>query len=331
VSQSGAPALKHFFGYKLRLVIRLSSNGPALGAEEERHLSPEELVEVEPKDLRADLIILPSGQKVGELSDALIRWTHPAGCIYFMDGKAPESPPGFEVTPVPGLLRKKAATSPREYGEDYLARWGDTDFMKNSELAAAQILKHLPGHKTKKTVRVLDVGCLNGYIMESLRRSGVRHVFGTDISYDLAVRHQVNPYHLAAIKVEDFLENSYPHGFSDMTICMEVLEHISPESTNRFVRELRRVTANEGVVLVSTSEDWEVDATHVNCRNRAEWYYIFSRHGLLPRGSQVIFPGFNSFVLKPSHPITTQLYRVYAWLRFKVTGPLAPPVARRKT
>jgi SAM-dependent methyltransferase len=198
------------------------------------------------------------------------------------------------------LFQKPSGSTPEEYGQNYIDRWGETDWLANAKLAAQQMLEHIPPHLDKKSMKVIDVGCLNGYIMESLRQGGVKEIFGTDISYFLAVEKNLNPEFLTGITVGDFSQNNYPSAAFDVVVCMEVLEHIPPEVTQKFVAELARITKPDGILLISTSEDWQADDTHINCRNRAEWYYEFGRVGLVPHGSQVIFPGFNSFVVRPA-------------------------------
>ena len=57
----------------------------------------------------------------------------------------------------------------------------------------------------------------------------------------------------------------------------------------------------EGLVVVSTSEDPEVEKTYINSRGRAEWYHLFAKAGLVRTGRQEIYEGFNSFVLRRAH------------------------------
>jgi 2-polyprenyl-3-methyl-5-hydroxy-6-metoxy-1,4-benzoquinol methylase len=191
----------------------------------------------------------------------------------------------------PGLSRTP-------YDSDYIGRWGDIDFLANWRVATQQILTHLPRGVSPREVVILDVGCMNGYMMESLRLAGVEHTFGCDISPTMAFDHCVNRWHWPAIRCFDFCENDYPGGIADMVLCMEVLEHVPRHKTSRFIAELARVLKPTGVLLASISEDWLIDDTHINCRSRISWYAAFARAGLLPHGKQVVFPGFNSFVLR---------------------------------
>ncbi|NHC12717.1 class I SAM-dependent methyltransferase [Motilibacter deserti] len=260
--------------------------------------TPGELASPDPL-LRFDLVVLADAD--GADGPLLHRLTHEAGFVHCPSLEAGTmTASGFEPAGAAGLWVKRGDPGPEEYGDDYLARWGDNDFLANAEVTAGDILAHLPAGHDASSVRVLDVGCLNGYVMESLRRAGVVHVYGTDISYPLAITHTVDRYHLPAITVGDFTSNDYPSAAFDLTVCMEVLEHLPPPLTEPFLVELARVTGPEGRVLVSTSEDPHVDPTHINCRRRSEWYYLFAKAGLVRTGRQVIYEGFNSFVLRPA-------------------------------
>lgn len=300
--------LEDYFNRKLRLAIFLGEDNIdlALSANSIHSFNkPEDLNSPKLAYLRADLIILNKFRtklNKDDLLTILEDYTHEAGAIYFLKENIELEKliviNNFTKTTIPHLFIKKRKSTPKEYDIEYLKRWGDTDFLKNWKLAGEQILTHIPSGMSISSVRVLDIGCLNGYIMETLRMNGVENVYGCDISYELAVNNCINKYHLPAITIGDFCENHYPDQFSDLTIAMEILEHIPPEKTDKFIYELKRVTANNGKILISTSEDMNIDPTHINCRKRSEWYYEFSKHGLVPAGKQLIFPGFNSFVFK---------------------------------
>jgi len=246
---------------KLRLVF-------LLGAKLPKNISAEIVKKINLDDgkrrpenslLRADLAIVgETSFNEHSLSKRLVQLTHEAGCVWL---EAPNDKLANELKKTgfnkiaQQLFQKKSGETPNEYGKNYIDRWGNTDWLKSAHLAASQILEHTPKNFSKRTSKILDVGCLNGYIMESLRREGLEEIYGNDISYFLAVEKQINPWFLPAITVGDFSYNNYPDGAFDMTICMEVLEHIPPAMTSRFIAELARVTKKDGVILISTSED----------------------------------------------------------------------------
>lgn len=220
----------------------------------------------------------------------------------------------------------KEAIDSSAYNDEYIARWGSTNFLANAENAADQIISRFPNNFDGNSYKVLDVGSLNGYIMESLRMAGLRNVFGTDISYSIAIKHTVNQQLFPYTRVGDFIKNDYPESYFDALICMEVLEHVNPSDTEKFVGELARVAKKNSRLLISASEDWGADDTHINCRNRTEWYTIFARHGLIPVGRQIIFPGFNSFVLqKKENSIMKFVYFAFFSVKQLFTGKMKMP------
>lgn len=281
---------------------------------------------------RADLIILgkiPNKPSPTQLK-LLAELTHEAGAILIIDEKdqnelGSDLKADFQVNQRKCYYKKKTKPSPKEYDQEYIDRWGEIDFLANAEVAAEQLIAHFPADFDKKKSTVLDVGCLNGYIMESLARAGVKRLYGTDISYSLAITNTVNRSLIPKIRIEDFLHNSYSNQAFDVTICMEVLEHIDPHTTDKFVEELVRVTKDTGRILISTSEDWDADPTHINCRNRSEWFEIFAKHGCVAVGEQVIFPGFNSFVLRKQKGASLMLSKLKSRAGVLVNGKMEPP------
>lgn len=252
--------------------------------------------------LRADLIVVNSENGGSDLAKALFESVHEAGRVLLKKSNLSMHSQlishGFVRAGSDGFYQKKEKSVPKEYSSEYLQHFGEVDFLKNWQLAGRQILDHLPQGVSAGKARILDVGCLNGYTMEILRLSGVREVYGTDISYDLAVKNCINSYHLPAVTIGDFCQNNYPDKYFDLTLAFEVLEHIPPENTEVFLNELKRVTKDSGNILITSSDDPTVDPTHVNCRKPDEWYQVFLDNGLIPGGRQEIYSGFNSFVLR---------------------------------
>ncbi len=320
-----AISLKQYFNKKLRLVIFIGDNIDKNLIDFENLIKFRNIHEITFKKLnylKADLIIINNFTYNGLLCKNICKYTHDKGHVYIYSecnaDKELKFLSDFQKTGIPKLYRKKQIKNISNiYNQRYLDKWGDCDFLTNWEEASRYILSHLPKHYNVETSRILDIGCLNGYIMESLRMAGQKNIYGCDISYDIAINNCVTDYHLSAINICDFCNNEYSDQFSDLTICMEVLEHIQPTLTEEFISEIARVTSNEGIILISTSDNPDIDITHVNCRSRIDWYKIFLKRNLIPIGRQVIFPGFNSFVLKKSNnKILLKLHKFNTLLRY---------------
>lgn len=334
MTQADQLALKKIFDKQPRLVASIGNGTLPKWLKPFRHdryIVVERFQPAPSDDLRADLIYLHDDVSLSDdLVSALETGSHDHGYICSVAALSKLTPRlkklGFRSVGSSHMLWEKTPIDISEdYGDNYLARWGDNDFMANAKIAAKQIVDKFPALHKLSSIRVIDVGSLNGYIMESLYRAGVKNIFGTDISYPIAITHAINSYHLPATRIFDFTNNTYADESFDVTVCMEVLEHIPPEITDKFVVELARITTQDGRLLISASEDWYSDDTHINCRNRAEWFSIFAQHGLVPTGEQIIFPGFNNFVLKKAHgPWQLRAAQWLSSVRFKLKGTLPP-------
>lgn len=119
----------------------------------------------------------------------------------------------------------------------------------------------------------LDAGCAMGFLVESLRKRGV-DAFGVDVSeFAIGEVHESVAEYCAVASLTEPLERSY-----DLITCIEVLEHIPAEETDRAIANLCRATDR---ILLSTTPDDFTEATHVNVRPPEEWSAALAREGFL--------------------------------------------------
>lgn len=118
---------------------------------------------------------------------------------------------------------------------------------------------------------VLDAGCAKGFLVEALRDRGVE-AWGVDISeYAIAqVRPDVRPYCRVGSLTEP-LAQQY-----DLIICIEVLEHLTPQEAEAAVKNFCQHT--DDIIFSSTPLDYK-EATHVNVRPPDYWAEVFARQG----------------------------------------------------
>ena len=116
---------------------------------------------------------------------------------------------------------------------------------------------------------VLDAGCAMGFLVEALRDRGVE-AFGLDVSdYALdQVRPDIKPYCGKGSITAD-LPRRY-----DLIVCVEVLEHLSPEEAALAAANL--CGHSDDLLFSSTSSDYK-EATHVNVRPPEYWADLFAR------------------------------------------------------
>lgn len=141
------------------------------------------------------------------------------------------------------------------------------------------------GNAAKKIKRryrpksVADVGCAFGLLTEALVDLGV-DAYGFDVS----------PYAISnarddmkdRLRVHSIFEPIplRPHGEKyDMTICIEVLEHLPPEMTDQAIDNL---CATSDRILFSSSPDDFDEPTHFNVLPTAEWLKKFEARGFFP-------------------------------------------------
>lgn len=102
--------------------------------------------------------------------------------------------------------------------------------------------------------RVVDVGCGSGYGCEILAGAGAAGVHGCDVS-ERAVAYARDRFRgVADFRVQGITDlRGYAAGSFEVTVSSEVLEHIEEYGReDDAVRELKRVTAPGGVLVVGT-------------------------------------------------------------------------------
>jgi SAM-dependent methyltransferase len=123
---------------------------------------------------------------------------------------------------------------------------------------------------------VLDVGCGIGTWLATARELGVSDVFG--IEGDWLDRK------LAKIPGDLIAAHDLEKGFDlgrrfDLAICLEVAEHLDPESATQFVESL---TAHADVILFSAAIPFQGGHHHVNEQFPEYWSGLFARPGYRP-------------------------------------------------
>lgn len=119
-------------------------------------------------------------------------------------------------------------------------------------------IEHLCRYKYAKQFvqgkRVLDAACGSGYGSKMLAESA-ESVIGMDISEE-AIQYAQNNY--AAPNV-DFIVGSveklpFEDNFFDIIISFETIEHVNEQIQNSFLREIKRVLKDDGILIMSTPD-----------------------------------------------------------------------------
>jgi len=119
--------------------------------------------------------------------------------------------------------------------------------------------------------RVLDAGCAIGLLVEALRERQV-DARGIDIS-SFAI--DSVPVPLRAYCRQGSIAEPLGERF-DLIVCIEVLEHMTPEEADRALTNF--VAHTDDVLFSSTPFDYR-EPTHINVRMPEDWAEAFARHG----------------------------------------------------
>jgi ubiquinone/menaquinone biosynthesis C-methylase UbiE len=129
-------------------------------------------------------------------------------------------------------------------------------------------------------IRVLDVGCGKGLLVEAFQELGVEG-WGVDVSeYAISKAPEAIRRFLKLVDVEKeslpFDDESF-----DLITSLDVLEHLA--SHEKVLREIWRVLKKGGYVFVYTPFPenplaWD-DPTHISVKREAEWTHLFKNFG----------------------------------------------------
>ncbi|WP_256369254.1 sulfotransferase [Ruegeria sp. HKCCA6837] len=110
-----------------------------------------------------------------------------------------------------------------------------------------------------KPATVLDVGCGSGVYLRLLKDLGVEEILGVDgISPEATV---LSPEQYQKLDLHDSLDLGKKF---QLTMCIEVLEHLDPSATQVFIDSL--ATHATDMILFSVAEPGQPGVDHINCQ-----------------------------------------------------------------
>lgn len=135
---------------------------------------------------------------------------------------------------------------------------------KTSEEYQIQVLMDILSLIPEDTERILDVGCGDGYITNSLPQT--IDVVGMDIS-ESALK-----YVKRRKTVGEIINIPFPDKSFDLVICNDVIEHIPDNEYYLALNELKRVAKKYILITVPHNED--INSKEAKCLNCGEVYHI---------------------------------------------------------
>jgi ubiquinone/menaquinone biosynthesis C-methylase UbiE len=158
-----------------------------------------------------------------------------------------------------------------------LAEWGG-DFC-----ALAHIERYVWAGPLVSGRECLDDGCGTGYGSHYLvKRARARSVVGVDLSkeaIDFARRHYRHP--ALAFHQMNCLELTFPDETFDVVVSFDVIEHVSKEDQDSFVRETRRVLRKGGILLIgcpNNTTGTDDNLFHLGPLRASEFSDLLRRH-----------------------------------------------------
>jgi SAM-dependent methyltransferase len=126
---------------------------------------------------------------------------------------------------------------------------------------------------TLRPIRVVDVGCGPGHLIEALHRGGI-DVLGLD--YSAAARKFVSQKGLRFETFDLTTRGVVPSSPWDLAVCCEVAEHLDARHADTFVRNL---TSASNIVFLTAAEVGQGGLNHVNEQPNSYWIAKFARLG----------------------------------------------------
>lgn len=130
---------------------------------------------------------------------------------------------------------------------------------------------------------VLDLGCGSGLYPLLYRHFGVEDVLGVDgLERDATVLDE------ATYRKAD-LQKPFDAGRTfDLVVCLEVVEHLHPETTDVILDSIARHAGDHGTILFSMAEPGQPGNGHINCRRMSEVLDLWAARGWSPDVAQTL-------------------------------------------
>lgn len=130
----------------------------------------------------------------------------------------------------------------------------------------------------QRGVRVLDIGCGVGILVQQFNRLGYRAT-GVDVN-EAAIRYSLEPQNCQL--VESTAQLPYTDKYFDLVVSREVLEHIPAEAVDACIEEWDRVSNGKMVHIIAVTERGKSateDPTHINVQSEDWWVSKFQQFG----------------------------------------------------
>jgi SAM-dependent methyltransferase len=132
---------------------------------------------------------------------------------------------------------------------------------------------------TLRPIRVVDIGCGPGHLIEALHRGGI-DVLGLD--YSAAARGFVSKKGLPFETLDLTTRGVVPGSPWDLAVCCEVAEHLDARHSDTFVENL---TSASNTVFLTAAEVGQGGLNHVSEQPNSYWIEKFDHRGFTLDGN----------------------------------------------
>jgi SAM-dependent methyltransferase len=123
---------------------------------------------------------------------------------------------------------------------------------------------------------VIDIGCGTGEFLHVFRQHGIQDIFGID---GVWIKREKLIIPTELFRSADLEKPLKIDRVFDLAMCLEVAEHLAPESAKTFVETLSSLAP---VVLFSAAIPFQEGRHHVNEQWPEYWATLFSKRGFVP-------------------------------------------------
>jgi len=131
---------------------------------------------------------------------------------------------------------------------------------------------------------ILDLGCGVGSYLEGAKQSGCSDIMGIELNYDKAKNYMVDEVK-NNIKKGDITSNLNIDKQFDCCISFEVAEHIVPEGTEGFVKNLTE--HSKKYIILSAAPPGQPGTGHINLKPQHFWIDKIQENNFLYKASLI--------------------------------------------
>ncbi len=121
--------------------------------------------------------------------------------------------------------------------------------------------------------RMLDVGCGEGAFTKAALDKGIKEILSIDYEHYAAAKRLFPKEHYRPVDLNKPWDLGKKY---DLAVCLEVAEHLLPETAEVLIKTL---TQHTDTVLFSAAVPHQPGDDHINCRWPTYWQAIFNQNG----------------------------------------------------